>query len=95
MKSNTRKALDEILSRHPDGDLTALDVQEPNQFSMMSGPWVLVGITEALTPKGEENPVEVQVVSYAVWKQTGAIYNFDGFAVDDDPIWEPEKTDGE
>jgi len=86
MKSKTRKALDEILTRHPDGDLTALDTQEANQFSMMSGPWVLVGITEV----AGENVSAVS--SYAIWKETGGIYNFDGFAVEEDPIWEPSES---
>jgi len=87
MKTKTRMALDEILSRHPDADLTALDWQVANEFSLINGPWLLVGLQE------EAGENVKAAVSYAVWKETGAVYDYDGFAVADDPFWEPE--DGE
>jgi hypothetical protein len=97
MKSKVRMAMDEILvNRHPEGDLVSLDVQSPNQFSTMDGPWVLVGVSVPLTE--EERLVsekgDTRLVSYAIWKETGAIYNFDGFAVEDDPFWEPKPEPG-
>lgn len=92
--SPVRAALDELLRWHPGFDLVAIDWQlvKLGDYREHGGPWVLVELGQQ-SETFDQYPAWA-VVAYAIWKRTGAIHDYDGSAVSDDPIWAPETVRG-
>jgi hypothetical protein len=91
-RSLVRRALEELLRRHPMLDLLAIDWQvdpaDERQAARWRGSWVLVELGQPSDTIAVEPAWAVW--RFAIWRSTGAVHIVGaGGAVSDDPIFVP------
>ena len=80
--SKARRALDELLLRHPHLDVLKIEWGEPDEARASPNPWMLVTLGQ---PSRGVHEAWARW-EFAIWKRTGSVFAVALGAVGEDPI---------